>query len=56
MMYVPLGEYFPEYTGGADVDKAIQFIRTRFTDVYRAGVKVQTQCVPVFWPTDGKIF
>ena len=56
MTQVPLGEYFPDYTGGTDVDKAIQYIRTRFTDVYRANVKVQTQCVPFFWTADGKIF
>lgn len=43
MMQVPLEEYFPGYTGGADVDKAIKFIRTQFTQVNRTGGKVQTQ-------------
>eukprot|EP01104_Vermistella_antarctica_P002459 TRINITY_DN126_c0_g1_i1.p1 TRINITY_DN126_c0_g1~~TRINITY_DN126_c0_g1_i1.p1 ORF type:complete len:359 (-),score=104.05 TRINITY_DN126_c0_g1_i1:215-1291(-) len=27
----PLGEYFPKYTGGSDVKKAKDFIRTQFT-------------------------
>ncbi|KJA13995.1 hypothetical protein HYPSUDRAFT_467608 [Hypholoma sublateritium FD-334 SS-4] len=44
---VPLEEYFPDYTGGADVDEAVKFIRTQFTQVNRAGGKVQTHLTQV---------
>ncbi|TDL17128.1 G-protein alpha subunit [Rickenella mellea] len=37
---VPLVKYFPEYTGGAVIDKAIKFILWRFMQVNRARLSV----------------
>ncbi|KIJ66158.1 hypothetical protein HYDPIDRAFT_110344 [Hydnomerulius pinastri MD-312] len=37
---VPLGEYFPEYTGGADVNKAAKYILWRFMQANRARLSV----------------
>ncbi|KAF9231473.1 guanine nucleotide binding protein, alpha subunit [Melanogaster broomeanus] len=37
---VPLEKYFPDYTGGADVDKAAKYILWRFMHVNRARLSV----------------
>jgi len=40
---VPLDKYFPEYTGGADVDKAAKYILWRFMQANRARLNVIKQ-------------
>ncbi|KAI9220932.1 heterotrimeric G protein alpha subunit [Blastocladiella britannica] len=40
---VPLDRYFPEYTGGPDLSKAIRFILSRFTALNRAKLKLFPQ-------------
>lgn len=37
---VPLVQYFPEYTGGADINKAAKYILWRFTQTNRARLSV----------------
>lgn len=37
---VPLVNYFPEYTGGADINKAAKYILWRFTQTNRARLSV----------------
>ncbi|TDL15921.1 G-protein alpha subunit [Rickenella mellea] len=37
---VPLEKYFPEYTGGADINKAAKFILWRFMQVNRARLSI----------------
>ncbi|KAG8968856.1 Guanine nucleotide-binding protein alpha-2 subunit [Tulasnella sp. 419] len=37
---VPLEKYFPEYTGGADINKAAKYILWRFTQANRARLSV----------------
>ena len=37
---VPLVHYFPEYTGGADINKAAKYILWRFTQTNRARLSV----------------
>ncbi|GAA94912.1 uncharacterized protein L969DRAFT_96361 [Mixia osmundae IAM 14324] len=37
---VPLEKYFPEYTGGADVNKAAKYILWRFTQLNRARLSI----------------
>ncbi|KAK9896138.1 heterotrimeric G-protein alpha subunit (G-alpha, GPA3) [Cystobasidium minutum MCA 4210] len=37
---VPLDKYFPEYTGGADVNKAAKYILWRFTQLNRARLSI----------------
>ncbi|EJD08394.1 G-protein alpha subunit [Fomitiporia mediterranea MF3/22] len=36
LLKVPLERYFPEYTGGADIDKAVKYILWRFMQANRA--------------------
>lgn len=36
----PLSDYFPDYTGGADYDRATEFVRDRFLRLNRAGLAV----------------
>lgn len=43
---VPLERYFPEYTGGSDVNKAAKYILWRFMHANRARLNVYPQCVP----------
>ena len=43
---VPLERYFPEYTGGADINKAAKYILWRFMQANRARLSVYPQCVP----------
>lgn len=45
---VPLEKYFPEYTGGADINKAAKYILWRFMQANRARLSVYPQCVSVF--------
>lgn len=40
---VPLEKYFPEYTGGADVNKAAKYILWRFTQLNRARLSIYHQ-------------
>lgn len=40
---VPLESYFPEYTGGVDIDKAAAYILSRFMQVNRARLNVHSQ-------------
>ena len=42
---VPLEKYFPEYTGGADINKAVKFILWRFMKANRARFSVYSQLV-----------
>ena len=42
---VPLEKYFPEYTGGADINKAAKYILWRFMQANRARLSVYPQCV-----------
>jgi guanine nucleotide-binding protein G(i) subunit alpha len=42
---VPLEHYFPEYTGGSDVNKAAKYILWRFTQLNRARLSIYPQCV-----------
>jgi guanine nucleotide-binding protein subunit alpha len=37
---VPLERYFPEYTGGSDVNKGAKFILWRFTQLNRARLSI----------------
>ena len=37
---VPLVHYFPEYTGGADINKAAKYILWRFTQTNRARLSI----------------
>lgn len=37
---VPLDKYFPEYTGGSDVNKAAKYILWRFTQLNRARLSI----------------
>ena len=43
---VPLERYFPEYTGGPDINKAAKYILWRFMQANRARLSVYPQCVP----------
>ncbi|ANB14852.1 guanine nucleotide-binding protein subunit alpha [Sugiyamaella lignohabitans] len=38
--YSPLENYFPDYTGGNDVNKAVKYILYRFTQTNRAGLNI----------------
>ena len=51
---VPLERYFPEYTGGADINKAAKYILWRFMQANRARLSVYPQCVslPLFFVFD----
>jgi guanine nucleotide-binding protein G(i) subunit alpha len=42
---VPLDRYFPEYTGGNDINKAAKFILWRFTQTNRARLAIYPQYV-----------
>ena len=42
---VPLEKYFPEYTGGPDINKAAKYILWRFMQANRARLSVYPQCV-----------
>jgi len=46
IIQVPLERYFPEYTGGSDVNKAAKYILWRFMQANRARLNVYPQCVP----------
>ena len=41
----PLEKYFPEYTGGADINKAAKYILWRFMQVNRAKLSIYPQSV-----------
>jgi hypothetical protein len=45
---VPLESYFPEYTGGVDINKAAKYILWRFMQVNRARSNVYPHLVNVF--------
>jgi len=47
-LQVPLERYFPEYTGGSDVNKAAKYILWRFMQANRARLSVYPQCVPLY--------
>lgn len=49
---VPLDKYFPEYTGGADVNKAAKYILWRFTQLNRARLSIYPQYV---FPNDSHV-
>lgn len=42
---VPLERYFPEYTGGSDINKAAKYILWRFMQANRARLSVYAQYV-----------
>lgn len=44
---VPLEKYFPEYSGGADINKAAKYILWRFMQTNRARLSVYPQCVRI---------
>jgi len=44
-LQVPLERYFPEYTGGSDVNKGAKYILWRFMQANRARLSVYPQCV-----------
>jgi hypothetical protein len=47
----PLGNYFPDYSGGNDVNKAAKYLLWRFNQVNRAHLNLYPQyvdSVPVF--------
>jgi guanine nucleotide-binding protein subunit alpha len=41
----PLGNYFPDYSGGNDVNKAAKYLLWRFNQVNRAHLNLYPQCV-----------
>ena len=41
----PLEQYFPEYTGGPDINKAAKYIQWRLMQVNRAGLSLYPQWV-----------
>lgn len=43
---VPLERYFPEYSGGADINKAAKYILWRFMQTNRARLSVYPQYAP----------
>ena len=45
---VPLDRYFPEYTGGNDINKAAKFILWKFMQANRARLSVYPQCVTLY--------
>ncbi|KAN0135857.1 Guanine nucleotide binding protein (G-protein), alpha subunit [Lactarius tabidus] len=45
---VPLESYFPDYTGGIDINKAAKYILWRFTQVNRARLTVHLHLANVF--------
>jgi guanine nucleotide-binding protein G(i) subunit alpha len=56
-LQVPLDKYFPEYTGGADVNKGAKYILWRFMQANRARLNVYPQFVnsatfPTLWLTN----
>ena len=48
---VPLERYFPEYTGGPDINKAAKYILWRFMQANRARLSVYPQCVATVSPS-----
>jgi hypothetical protein len=42
----PLGEYFPDYSGGDDVNRAAKYLLWRFNQVNRAHLNLYPQYVP----------
>lgn len=40
---VPLGDWFNDYDGGDDLNKAAKFILWRFTQLNRCGLKIYPQ-------------
>lgn len=45
----PLGNYFPDYSGGLDVNKAAKYLLWRFNQVNRAHLNLYPQYVPFFF-------
>ena len=43
----PLGNYFPDYSGGPDVNKAAKYLLWRFNQVNRAHLNLYPQYVPL---------
>lgn len=48
---VPLDRYFPEYTGGSDVNKGAKYILWRFMQANHAQLNVYPQYVHLTWLT-----
>ncbi|KAN0135855.1 heterotrimeric G-protein alpha subunit [Lactarius tabidus] len=48
LLKVPLENYFPEYTGGADVNKAARYILWQFMQANRARLNVYSHITDVF--------
>jgi guanine nucleotide-binding protein G(i) subunit alpha len=46
---VPLEQYFPEYTGGSDINKATKYILWKFMQANRARLSVYPQYVAPFF-------
>lgn len=42
----PLQNYFPDYSGGGDVNRAAKYLLWRFNQVNRAHLNLYPQCVP----------
>jgi hypothetical protein len=42
-LQVPIEKYFPEYTGGADINKAAKYILWKFMQANRARLSVYPQ-------------
>ncbi|KAF9462809.1 guanine nucleotide binding protein, alpha subunit [Collybia nuda] len=49
---VPLKQYFTDYTGGNDLNKAIKYILSLFMKVNRAGLRVFSHAARVIDPSD----
>jgi len=50
----PLGNYFPDYSGGNDVNKAAKYLLWRFNQVNRAHLNLYPQYVMVLHPSDAR--
>jgi hypothetical protein len=48
----PLGNYFPDYNGGDDVNKAAKYLLWRFNQVNRAHLNLYPQFVIFPWICD----
>lgn len=43
LLEVPLEQYFPDYTGGSDLNKAAKYVLWKFMQANRAGLSVYPQ-------------
>jgi hypothetical protein len=48
----PLGNYFPDYSGGNDVNRAAKYLLWRFNQVNRAHLNLYPQYVGTYYPSD----